>query len=70
MAKFGESGRLFIRRSVLQTQKQITKKILPVLLDKALYLRVVLHNDHPYLTHYDYGLLKDLIAALESNTQN
>ena len=48
----------------------LNEKILLVLLDKALYLRVVLNNDDPSVSYYDYGLLKDLLAALDLDTQN
>ena len=35
------------------------KTILIVLLDKALYIRVVLDNDHLLALNYDYGMLMD-----------
>ena len=37
-----------------------------MLLDKALCLRFVLDNDHLPSLDYEHGMLKDLIAALES----
>ena len=39
-----------------------------VLLDKVLYLTVVLDNDHLLSLDYEHGMLKDMIAALESDT--
>ena len=41
-----------------------SKRDLLVLLDNALYLRVVLYNYHIPSDYYEYGMLKDLIDAL------
>ena len=46
------------------------KTNLVMLLDKVVYLRVVLDNDHPSVLDYGYELIKGLIVAFESNTQN
>ena len=41
-----------------------------LLLDKALYLRVVLGNDHLLSLDYEYGMLNNRIAAFNSETRN
>ena len=52
--------------SQVQMSQQPSEKNLLVLLDKTLYLRVVLDNDNLLSVDYENGMLKNLIAALES----
>ena len=46
-----------------------SEKTLLVLLDKVIYFRFGLNNDQPFVS-YDYELLKDMLAALDLDTQN
>ena len=45
---------------------KLLKNILLVLLDKALYVRVVVYNCQLLSLHYENDILKDMIAALQS----
>ena len=51
-------------------QQTFWKASLLVRLNAALYLRVILDNDHPSVPHYHHWLLNNMITATKSNTQN
>ena len=59
----------FLRSRTSSVGKVDNSELGALLLDKALYLRAFLDNDHLLSLDYEYGMLNNRIAALNSDTK-